>query len=630
MKIIHWCKNNKEKFILLCGIAVFFIIFFCVSVWKYNNFYYDNLDLAIFSQSLFNAGEGRGFGNSIQGQNYFGDHFAPLLLLLVPVYKLFTHPLTLIVIQVFSICAASYVFFLLVEKILHNKKSALLFSVLFLGNFSVHTMLLFEFHILPFLMIGIFSLMFFYIQRNFFAYTIILSLCLLLREDVSFIIFAWSAIPLLDKRTLRWWLLPLFASTFYFMGAMFFVNMFNTGGGYKFLTYYGWLGSTIPEIIYTLITRPLYVLRSIITLSSFELILGLLLPTFFLPLLRVKYLLPITLVLFAQLLQKSGVEQLTLQTHYAAFYIPFIYIAAVYGFKKARDWKLYGQVVAPVLFVACFVTAFALGPLYSLAFTRIDSQNEKNLVWDFIHKINSSDSVIASTDLLPAVVNRENLYSAHYVFNGTKQFSEQQYEISESIDYIMLNIDEFRFLHYQSLFSDEYQRGFKQGHERIQAIISQNNLVPIFYNGPYIIFGKQGDEVNIIKQDGLAHVEQKNLIEENGIRVYGVEAYYEADYLQIQFSREENFEKPLYISFKNGDEEIIYLLGLGLWPVTSWQENVVYQLRYNLPNEMLKKDTKIEIFASEGAGYLTYLGFIDFIEMKRETILDFQLHEFDK
>lgn len=630
MKIIHWCKNNKEKSVLLCGIIIFFIIFLSVSIWKYNNFYYDNLDLAIFSQSLFNASEGRGVENSIQGQNYFGDHFAPLLVLLVPIYKIFAYPLTLVIVQLFGICAASYVFFLLAEKILTSKRSALLFSLLFLGNFSVHTMLLFEFHVLPFLMLGVFSLMYFYIEHKFWGYAIVVILCLLLREDVSFIVFAWSIIPLLDKRSIKWWLLPMLLGTCYFVGAMFVVNIFNTGGGYKFLTYYGWLGSTIPEIMTTLITRPLYVMRSIITLSSFELVLGLLLPTFFLPLLRVKYLLPITLVLLAQLLQKSGVEQLTLQTHYAAFYIPFLYIAAVYGYKKAREWKLYGQVVAPVLVVACIVTAFALGPLYSLAFTRIDSDHSTSSVWEFIQKIDSNDSIIASTNILPAVVNREKLYSAHYVFNGKKQFSEQEYEVSDQIDYIILNINEFRFLHYQSLFADEYKRGFIQGYERLHNIIMKNDLIPVMYSGPYIIWGKQGNEINVFNREEFVNTDHNNFIQENGIRVHGVGINYKSRFLNIQFSREQNIEEPLYISFKNGDNEIIYPLGLGLWPIMSWQENQLYEFRYNLPSEILKKDTKIEIFASQGAGYLNYLGYIDFIEMEREAILDFQLHEFYK
>ena len=61
-------------------------------------------DLAVFDQVLWNTIHGRFMESTLslarcEPHSFFGDHFSPALLLILPLYALFPHPETLIVVQ---------------------------------------------------------------------------------------------------------------------------------------------------------------------------------------------------------------------------------------------------------------------------------------------------------------------------------------------------------------------------------------------------------------------------------------------------------------------------------------------------------------------------------------------------
>ncbi|MGQ0644578.1 MAG: DUF2079 domain-containing protein, partial [Elusimicrobiota bacterium] len=56
-------------------------------------------DLGIYANVLWNTGQGRFFENSISRVSYLGDHFAPLLLLLVPLLRLWENAAALLLFQ---------------------------------------------------------------------------------------------------------------------------------------------------------------------------------------------------------------------------------------------------------------------------------------------------------------------------------------------------------------------------------------------------------------------------------------------------------------------------------------------------------------------------------------------------
>jgi len=82
--------------IVALGIIIYIALFGFLSLWKYFNFHYNALDLAIINQAFYNSTLGNFFASSIHPPTYLGDHFTPILFLLLPFYFLWPRPETLL------------------------------------------------------------------------------------------------------------------------------------------------------------------------------------------------------------------------------------------------------------------------------------------------------------------------------------------------------------------------------------------------------------------------------------------------------------------------------------------------------------------------------------------------------
>ena len=106
--------------ILLISILLYTIFFSLLCLFKYFNFYYDLLDLAIINQVFFNSASGDFFASSIHPTSYLGDHFAPILFLILPVYFIFKSPITLLFIQTIIIALSAWPLYLIAKNILNK------------------------------------------------------------------------------------------------------------------------------------------------------------------------------------------------------------------------------------------------------------------------------------------------------------------------------------------------------------------------------------------------------------------------------------------------------------------------------------------------------------------------------
>jgi uncharacterized membrane protein len=111
----------------------------------------------VFQNAAFNKsiprGDGIPFAGSLWNTNfvnkflyhggmyyYFGYksflnfHFAPILFLLVPIYRVFPSPFTLSVIQIISVALTGYLVYYFGFLVLHNKNLALFIALVFLFN----------------------------------------------------------------------------------------------------------------------------------------------------------------------------------------------------------------------------------------------------------------------------------------------------------------------------------------------------------------------------------------------------------------------------------------------------------------------------------------------------------------
>ncbi len=130
------------------------IIWIAVVAWVALN-KYDSLeagyDLAVFNQLFWNTMNGRLLENSSPWlQPYFGTHFAPLLLLLTPIYSIFPSPVWLIVMQSMTLGIVGSLLFLIGRSIGLNAFLAISLELAYLLHPSIQGAALDDFHVVSF------------------------------------------------------------------------------------------------------------------------------------------------------------------------------------------------------------------------------------------------------------------------------------------------------------------------------------------------------------------------------------------------------------------------------------------------------------------------------------------------
>jgi len=529
--LFYHLKNfwQKHPQILLWGsILIYIFIFSLISFWKYNNFAYNGIDLGIYNQVFWNTAEGRFFESSIQAGSYLGDHFEPLILLLLPFYLIFKHPLTLLILQTIFLALGAGAIFLISREILANSSSLtkkgmeesllpLILSLLYLLNPFIQNINLFEFHILPFAIPFLLFTFYFYQTRRTFYFYIFIFLSLLVREDVALVVFMFGILALIDYSVerpklqatsyfLKWIIPPIIISIFWFILAIKIINHFNPGSGYKFLVYYSWLGgSNFKEIIINLLSHPLLVLYHILNIYNFGFILGLLLPFGFLPLLKPKSLILLIPPLLQTILGMGGSEGI-LQTHYVSLFLPALFIALIFVLKnysnchgeegsesgvtkqsleiaslfsvvrhnKSKEKRLF---IFGLLGTAAIYTFFTMGPLlgslkiiatYDSKLTKIKSY--------FLKQIPPFAPVLGSYEFFPHLSSRQKFYPLHYIYLGKKQFGKGEYILPEDTEYILINFDDIITFDFQFGWQTGYKPYLPQAPYRLRKILTEKNF----------------------------------------------------------------------------------------------------------------------------------------------------------
>jgi len=127
--------------VALCVVSAFISIHLIHDSYGSNAF-----DLGLFAQSLKSTLEGRLLYHTIGGLSHLAYHFSPVLLLLVPVYALFPHCETLLIVQSLAMGASAYLVFDLARAHGLSDSRSLFLELLFAVNPMVWGVLLFDFH----------------------------------------------------------------------------------------------------------------------------------------------------------------------------------------------------------------------------------------------------------------------------------------------------------------------------------------------------------------------------------------------------------------------------------------------------------------------------------------------------
>lgn len=430
----------KSKHFLWLLAVIWVLLIFFISCWKFDYNLFNGFDLAIYNQAMFNSLSGNLMNVSLHPHNYFGDHFEPILILLLPLYAIANHPLTLILIQTLVLAVTIWPIYIIASKYLSGYWPNLI-AVSWLLNPIVYAASVFEFHAIIFTACLLIWSIYFYKQNNYLLWLAFITLTLLSREDAALSIIAFGFIAIIEKKHWRWYL-PTFilAGTYYFF-AMKMITFFSPEAHYKFLTYYQELGKNQVEILVNIFSHPWLVLTKLFRLNNIVLIAVLLMPTAFIALYRPKWLLLSVPAFLGFALMDTNNTSIILTTHYGTILLPGYFLATTESLSallsKVKTKNIfYLPVIKIILVVAIIYATFIIGGgrlLFSDFFKEIKLEPLSRLL-----PIDKQQSIISALGPLTAYSSGTNVYALHYVLTGFKQLSNNEFFIPQT-DWLVID-----------------------------------------------------------------------------------------------------------------------------------------------------------------------------------------------
>ncbi|MEY4722777.1 MAG: hypothetical protein RLZZ324_290 [Candidatus Parcubacteria bacterium] len=499
-KAISWL-NKHEKWLIWGGAASFFGLISALCLAKYSRLGYNAIDLAYFNQVFWNFVRGHWFTQSIHPHLSLGDHAELLIPFLVPLYAVWQDPRMLLLLQAAALAFTAWPVWLLARTFFprtdvgaFERLAPLFFVAAWLGGPLLQNIAFFEFHVLPFALAPLLFMLLAYRRSRPRAFVLWALVAMLVREDVALVVLMMSVIAWMERRSWFWRIAPAVLGCSWFAGAMALIKHFSPAGGYKFAVYYAWLGATPGAMIMTAAAHPLLVIGHVFSLANIEMIIGLLMPFAFLPILGWRWL-PLALAPAAQMmLGASGGGEVTVETHYVTLFLPGLLMAAMDGY--ARGPLLLSRIAraltaiearvmtAVLLLIAAAYSAVAYGPLPgAMAATAAmpGGAPEYRDAQEALRSLPSDASVATSYALLPLFSSRERLYSAHYLFLGVTQFGERPYAVPADLQYAVFDDTDLLAYHAQfpitSWALPRYGGGFMRLSEAVGA--------PVAVHGPF-------------------------------------------------------------------------------------------------------------------------------------------------
>jgi uncharacterized membrane protein len=258
----------------LAGIvALWFVTFSVLVVWRHDRYQSFDFDLGIWDQSVWLLAHNGGL-NTVRGLHVLSHHFTPALYFYVPFYWLGAGPNFLNVTMVAAVCAGAVVLFDIGRHHLRDEWHALVPATAFLVSYTAQWLIHETFHpevmAVPFLLLAYDAA----IRDRWRLYAAAVVLAVLWKEDIALAAGMLGLIMAVRGRrtvtgdegpahTRTAGLITVAACAAYFVVAtQLVVPHFSEGGNFTEV-FFGDLGSSSPEIVKSILTQPDLVLENL-------------------------------------------------------------------------------------------------------------------------------------------------------------------------------------------------------------------------------------------------------------------------------------------------------------------------------------------------------------------------------
>lgn len=276
---------------LTLGYASLFSFFALARHWSLSSYLYD---LGIYDNLVWHTSHGDFLRSSlVRGGTHLSAHFDPILLLLVPFYRLFPRAETLLVFQSVWLALGAIPLFWLAKRKAQSAWTALAVVVAYLFHPALHGVNLYDFHsvalAIPLLVGAVAALE----EGRVRLYALFVALLLATREDLSLVVVGIGAYAVLALGRLRLGAATMGVALVYLLAVKLFVMTDPGIFMAESETSYGygqWYGDLIPNegegamgMVLSLLSNPLFVLRHVTTGAKLLFFALLFVPLLFLP-----------------------------------------------------------------------------------------------------------------------------------------------------------------------------------------------------------------------------------------------------------------------------------------------------------------------------------------------------------
>lgn len=484
----------KQNWSFICLLVLVFlsgIVTFSFLLTLRNELKTGAVDGLTFAQMLYNLLDGRGLTTSIPPpyveQYWLGFHFSPILYLISPVYYLFPHIETLLVIHSFFIASAAIPIFFIARNLLKSANYALAVAVFYLINPFVINSQIWDFHEIAFAPLTISLILWAVINKNKTWLCIFCGILLTIKEHYGLAVFGTGLLWAWHHRDPKFGLsLALFGLVFVIFVIGILMPHLNPLGKATMLStktdvgYFSWLSHPFTDsaLLIRQITNAIF--YGILLVCAY----------WFQPLFSFIWLLPSMADMAVNTLSLNSTFRAPYSYHTAAI-IPVVLIAYTKTisrkYSRTTNLKLWEMLSITGLMASVFAYGFTALPTlpgnvfeFSKLQLSLPAEDESALT-DIINIIGAESSISGQFTVLTQIPVRRNMYlfpnrfsDADYVVLNTKILFENRpiYLDNEYFDAVekIMDSKDWKLVLYKNnwlLFKNTAQAGSAEGNNEL-------------------------------------------------------------------------------------------------------------------------------------------------------------------
>ena len=337
-------SERRARFILALVILAFALFTSLNLLAKYQG-YADLPDLLVFETLLHNTLRGDFMYAFREGDVcHLGIHFSPLLLIYLPFYAVYQHVFTLFLVQGLWVGMGAAAAYLLGRKYFRSRGAALIMAAALLINPIVTGAVLWSIHedllAFPLLMFALY----FFVKRKISLFWLFIFLALLSKEFISLVVFftgpaLWWRFRNRKEAAKTGILLMALGLGWFFLTTRVLMPLFSPMSLSDLqisARFDPRIGHSVPEMAGNFFRHPLFFIRTILQKPKILYLVKMLLPFAFACILSPALLLPVLPVALMNLLSHKVLWHSTLLHQYTIPAAPFLFIAAIDGFRRLR------------------------------------------------------------------------------------------------------------------------------------------------------------------------------------------------------------------------------------------------------------------------------------------------------